>query len=427
MKSSSYVVWVTVPLPLLFIFVLVMRGLTLENADEGIRMYLMGIVYNEEKKAFESPDIVEKLTTAGIWTEACSQIFFSIGVCMGVMTSYSSYNPVDKPIIGDSLRVSIGNSLVSFTAGFAVFSVVGYLRGINSPVSGSVSSIGLAFTAYPAAIERMPAPNLWAFLFSITLFTLGLDSAFSLVEATSTVITDTAWGRKTPRKLIALLLCVVGLLFSTLFCFNWGFTFFDVIDHYLANYLMLLLGLLQCLGAGWVYEAGYVMEKANKRSVLILAIGFWGVMIPLGILAYTAFPNYSWVSIPIFWVLAFFVFVASFATSGLSLKEWYGTVFMYGVRKLSRSMVKLTKEPGTHPWWAGPFEFWWGFSIKYFIPWSLYWLILILTRVDLTSAYGGYHPFWQVMGFMFPILGLILFFVPLAFCTTVEPFDHDID
>lgn len=32
-KSSSYVVWVTVPLPVLFIFIMVMRGLTLENAD----------------------------------------------------------------------------------------------------------------------------------------------------------------------------------------------------------------------------------------------------------------------------------------------------------------------------------------------------------------------------------------------------------
>ena len=33
-KSSSYVVWVTVPLPVLFVFLMVLRGLTLENSDE---------------------------------------------------------------------------------------------------------------------------------------------------------------------------------------------------------------------------------------------------------------------------------------------------------------------------------------------------------------------------------------------------------
>merc|ERR1719461_404780 len=41
-NSSSYVVWVTVPLPIFFIVVMVMNGLTLEGADEGIRMYLKG-------------------------------------------------------------------------------------------------------------------------------------------------------------------------------------------------------------------------------------------------------------------------------------------------------------------------------------------------------------------------------------------------
>ena len=43
-NSSSYVVWLTVPLPVLFIFVMVLNGLTLENADEGIRMYLKGYI-----------------------------------------------------------------------------------------------------------------------------------------------------------------------------------------------------------------------------------------------------------------------------------------------------------------------------------------------------------------------------------------------
>jgi len=62
-----------------------------------------------------------------MWADACAQIFFSIGVCMGIMTSYSSYNPPDEPIIENSLRVSLGNCSFSFFSGFAVFSTVGYL------------------------------------------------------------------------------------------------------------------------------------------------------------------------------------------------------------------------------------------------------------------------------------------------------------
>ena len=90
-------------------------------------------------------------------------------------------------------RVAFGNSAFSFFAGFAVFSIAGYLKHIGSPVS-SVSSIGLAFIAYPTAIDMLSASNLWSALLALTLFTLGLDSAFSLVEAASTVVSDTTEG-----------------------------------------------------------------------------------------------------------------------------------------------------------------------------------------------------------------------------------------
>jgi SNF family Na+-dependent transporter len=182
-NSSSYVVWVTVPLPIFFIFVMIMNNLTLENADAGIRMYLKGY-----DAGGNPPDIGEKISNGKMWAQACGQIFFSLGICMGTMTSYSSFNDVNKPIIGDAFKIAFTNSGISFMAGFAVFSVVGYLIGINSPVSDKTASIGLAFIAYPAAIETMPAPNFWAFILAVTLFTLGIDSAFSMLEAAATVM-----------------------------------------------------------------------------------------------------------------------------------------------------------------------------------------------------------------------------------------------
>lgn len=78
------------------------------------------------------------------------------------------------------------------------------------------------------------------------------------------------------------------------------------------------------------------------------------------------------------------------------------------------------------------FEAWWGFSVKYFMPWSIMSLLMLSLNADLTldkngNGYGGYHIFWQVMGFMFPIIGLICFIVPLFLCTTQEPFSKDVD
>ena len=65
------------------------------------------------------------------------------------------------------------------------------------------------------------------------------------------------------RKVIALFLVVLGCIGSIFFSFNWGFTFFDVVDNYLNVYLMLVLGVLETMGAAWVYEADEIFAKGR--------------------------------------------------------------------------------------------------------------------------------------------------------------------
>lgn len=74
-KSSSYVVWFTVPGPILFIFIMVMNNLCLPNADAGIRMYLRGIDPETEKAV--DPSVL--LGNGQMWADAVGQIFFSLG------------------------------------------------------------------------------------------------------------------------------------------------------------------------------------------------------------------------------------------------------------------------------------------------------------------------------------------------------------
>jgi len=127
-KSSSWIVWITVPLPVLFVFIMIINGATLEGAGEGVKMYFGG------KAAVCNADDLEcaKGTTAAEqWSDAAGQIFLGLSVCLGIMTSYGSYNDVKKPIIMDSVIISVCNCSFSFIAGFAVWCVVGYLKSID--------------------------------------------------------------------------------------------------------------------------------------------------------------------------------------------------------------------------------------------------------------------------------------------------------
>lgn len=282
-------------------------------------------------------------------------------------------------------------------------------------------------------MDTMPGANFWSLLFALTLFTLGIDSAFSLVEAQSTVIADTETGKAMPRKLIALILCGIGALTSLLFVHNWGFTYFDVVDHYLANYLFLIVGILQCLGSCWIYKFNEAVVHSTSASIYVLTCGYWGAMIILGFLG--NFIDAEWAlpaSVGAFWVWMIIVWILSFALSGLSLSEWYEKIFFWGAKELAISMTNLSHEPGENPWWVCVFEFWWSFSMKYFFSWAVYWLLMIYFRNDLPlkdgeTMYGNYHGFWQFMGALYPLGGMIIFFLGLAFCTTREDFDHDVD
>lgn len=229
-SSSSYIVWVTVPLPILFVIIMIINGSTLDGASDGINQYFTG--------SGKSTELSEQ------WSDAAGQIFLGLSVCLGIMTSYGSYQPKNGPIIRNALVISIGNCFFSFVAGFAVWSVVGYLDKLGKLSKDGTSSISLAFITYPTAIDSMAAPNLWAIILGLTLFTLGIDSSFSAIEATSTVICDTEWGKKVPRMFVAFVLCTFGFCCSIPFCFNFGFTLFDVVDHYLCAYLLLTIGIL---------------------------------------------------------------------------------------------------------------------------------------------------------------------------------------
>jgi hypothetical protein len=42
-KTASYIVWFTVPLPVILIIIMIIRGNSLEGSDQGIDLYLKGL------------------------------------------------------------------------------------------------------------------------------------------------------------------------------------------------------------------------------------------------------------------------------------------------------------------------------------------------------------------------------------------------
>ncbi|KAG9272904.1 sodium- and chloride-dependent GABA transporter 2-like isoform X1 [Astyanax mexicanus] len=246
-KSTGKVVYFTATFPYVMLLVLLIRGLTLPGALQGILFY----VY---------PD-PQRLLDAQVWMEAGTQVFFSYSVAVGSLTVLGSYNTYKNDCYRDSLWLCVLNSCTSVVAGFAVFSVLGFMAHQQGAAVEDVaeSGPGLAFIAYPQAVAMMPLPQLWSVCFFIMIILLGLDTEFVAMEVVITSVTDVFPGvlRRAGRREFFVLFYCLSCFFSQLVMVTQGGMFvFQLFDYYACNgTCILFLAVFESLAVGWIYGA----------------------------------------------------------------------------------------------------------------------------------------------------------------------------
>ncbi|XP_068606550.1 sodium- and chloride-dependent GABA transporter 2-like [Brachionichthys hirsutus] len=275
-RSTGKVVYLTAVFPYVMLVILLIRGLTLPGAWTGVVYYLY-------------PDL-SRLADLQVWMEACAQVLFSFGVASGTLITMGSYNKVKNNCYKDSLWLCVLNSCTSFVAGFAVFSVLGYMaekEGI--PIDLVVKSgPGMAFIAFPQAVAMMPLPQLWAVCFFIMLIMLGLDSVFAGLETlTSTVIDMYPTQMRKPwrREIFLLLFCSVMFLIQTIMTTEGGVYLVQLIDYYAVTGAgLLFLCLVHSVAVGWAFGAermcDVVEDMTGQRPCLLFKL-CWRYITPL--------------------------------------------------------------------------------------------------------------------------------------------------
>jgi len=241
-------------MPALFVLtlILVFWGCSLEGAGEGLKFYL-------------KPDW-SKLKDVSVWTSAYGQIFFTLSIGFGIMIAYASYLPRKSNLVKNAVVTSTVNCLYSFIAGFAVFSVLGYLSHVkNLPVKDVVAEgATLAFVTYPQAISELPAFNrLFGVLFFLCLAIAGISSGISIIEALTCAITDKF--AVTRRKVVGIL-CATGFLGSIVFLCHSGLIWLDIVDRFINHYGLVLAGLLECVFIGWILKARSLRKHIDAVS-----------------------------------------------------------------------------------------------------------------------------------------------------------------
>jgi len=266
----------------------------------------------------------------------------------------------------------------------------------------------------------------WFGLFCFFMWISGIDSAFSYIEGFVTNIVD---GFKWNRTAAAALVCTLGILISALFTTNFGWVLFDLVDHYISSYIIIGVGLMQCISVGWLFEkeTTAAQSQGHNDSIKWLGIIYWSGTVLMCFYANFGFKDAKYIGIIVIFVTTVIALAVSYKKSKLKFRSWYHEIVFCGVDKVSMSITSLSNDDGSRSGWMYLFEAYFGICIKFINPIALLWLLCENLEADLAAPYANQHEMMQVFSSCIVFITVALIFGPMFVCDYPEMFEHNVD
>ncbi|MCP1103313.1 NSS family neurotransmitter:Na+ symporter [Aequitasia blattaphilus] len=266
---------------LVIMIILVIRAVTLKDAAEGLKFYLL-------------PDF-GKMMEAGINNaifDAMGQAFFTLSVGIGSLAIFGSYLGKERSLTGEAISVTILDTFVAITAGLIIFPAC-FAFGVN-PGQGP----GLVFVTLPNVFGEMPGGRIWGALFFLFMTFAALSTIIAVFQNIIQFARD-LWGWTLKKSVLVNGVLLIGLSIPCILGMtDWaGFSLFgksimDIEDFIVSNNLLplgSLVYLMFCVtryGWGWdsftkEVNTGSGIKFPNNKGVRI----YLTFILPLIVLA----------------------------------------------------------------------------------------------------------------------------------------------
>ncbi len=258
-QSVGKVVKYTVFVPVILLVLMAGKGISMPGSIEGLTTFFI-------------PDL-SALGTADLWIDAIGQVFYSMSIMMAIMFAYGSYLDDNSNIAVDALIIAFADLSVSVLSGIVMYST---MAGVGALDTMSASGIATAFIVYPMTIVNLTDSGIvnviFGIIFYITLVTLAIDSAFSIIEGVSAAIADKF---ETNRHKTTIYTCMVAGVVSLLFATRAGLAWLDIVDHWTNMINLIFIGVLECIAIGWFFSTRKVLDEVNANTKNFKMPSWW--------------------------------------------------------------------------------------------------------------------------------------------------------
>lgn len=227
---------------------LVFKSLSLPNAIEGVKFYLI-------------PNF-ERLLDEGIFNAvfaAMGQAFFTLSIGMGGMSIFGSYIDKKRSLSGESLNIMVLDTFVAIMAGLIIFPAC-FAYQVDAG-----SGPGLVFVTLPNIFNAMSGGRIWGSLFFVFMNFAALSTIIAVFENIVSFSMDLFHWSRRKSVIMNLFIIIAGSIptaigFSMLAGFQpfgEGSAVLDLLDFLVSNVIMPLGSLVflffctRNIGWGW--------------------------------------------------------------------------------------------------------------------------------------------------------------------------------
>jgi len=258
--------------------------------------------------------------------------------------------------------VSVIDTITSITSGVAMFSILGYMAGqldVGVDVVAK-SGPGLVFVTFPEATSILPAPHIWAIMFFIMLFTIGMGSQIATLETVLSVLYD-KWPALRERKpLVAGIACTFCFIIGIPFVTQGGIGLFNIFDSYAGGFSVLFPAVCELIIIAWVYGVSRFVNDMNNmlnKKIGIYWRSTWGALAPvtLILILFVTFAFYEPLAhpggdLPLFadglgWGLALCSIIQIPIWAGIAIHQAKGDTFKEKLREATWPAVNMIPRP----------------------------------------------------------------------------------
>ena len=237
---------------------------TLRTSWEGLRLYII-----PDWKSLTPHKLLSVLV------DASGQLFYSLGIAMGVMIVFGSYTKKENDLPASINWIECFDTGVAFLAGLAIIPSVFVFQGMEGLQN---SGPELLFVSLPAVFGEMGAWGAFigALFFILVLFA-ALTSSVSLLETVTASLCD----RFPLSGRTSVLICTgITLLLGVAVCLSYNlfpvtFTMpngsvgkLPELLEYLCNQLLLpVVALFTCILVGWILRPRVIIEELKSGRI----------------------------------------------------------------------------------------------------------------------------------------------------------------